>query len=522
MEVFFFGLHPDLTEKRLSKYLAEKFRPFGINHFQCEKKRRGNSATAIILDAVNGERFLQAYTVQGGKLVLEKPFRCNRSRYAVDPIKLRCLEKKVIDQAKKTVKVGQGPPTVKQFVGSSISCGTWDYLGSNLTFLPQFMMVRPLRVYFGRKQLVIMVDRIQKSLGQSELRFDIDYSSIQSLTCADTRDSAITLTLYNSPKFYKIPPREGQSASEVDELTRLFRNTLGKSPRPGPSLRPPKRIRTSGLDHKHASVAGRCYVYQLKLSLDHVQAIRALLHRKTFLPDIANWPFRVTPVPQPGTTMTLDHLVRFLEHSCYNLEFAVKFQLQRLAQNSYLLPHIVLRLIPTVIDYHKKCGFEATVNALQQMSKEIPYAGPESEAKMFTVKALGCLLTEQNESNDIISPFTLVRRYSHLVLIHRARVTPTTIHLEGPCLETKNSVLDIYSQFALSHFLRVSFQDENGEPLKFENNVELTEIHGSVFKRILDSGIEIAGQTFKFLGFSHSSLREQVGVQSSPSTVIKL
>lgn len=133
MEVFLFGLPPTTTEKRLTKYLSEKLKLFGIEIFKCEKTRRSGCATVTLLDKVNGERFLQFYTNNGGKLVLEKPFKCARSKHQADEFKLRCLEKRITDKANKVRKGAPGPPTLKQFSGSSVSCGVWDYPAGNLT-----------------------------------------------------------------------------------------------------------------------------------------------------------------------------------------------------------------------------------------------------------------------------------------------------------------------------------------------------------------------------------------------------
>ena len=509
MEVFFFELAPGTSEKRLDKYLGEKLRFFGIQHFIFEKKRRNNFAILTLLDVVNGERFLQAYSDNGKGLFLDKPFRCKRNRYKADPYKLRSMEKRLTDLAKKTL-IAHGPPTVKQFVGSSVSCGVWDYPDGNLTFVPSFMILRPLRIYFGKKELAVIVDPIDRSFGERELRIGIDYSSIHGLTSANMQDSSIMLTLYYSPKFYK----EGQELTNgvhadpaLSEMNRLT-NGLFRSLRLDMPPRPPKRIRISALNNRHAMVASSCYVYALKLSPDHIQAIKNLLHRKTFLPDIVVWPFWNGSRSSARVGSYRD-LVNLLQNSLQHVDFSIRFQLQRLAQNLYLLPHIVDRLIPKVLEFEQNRGVEATVYALQQFSKRIDYAGAASEADLFTISNLEALLNAQDDSYDTLSPFALARRYSHLVLIHRARITPTSVYLEGPYAETKNAILDRYPDFALQYFLRVTFEDENGEPLRYEPNVDLSEIHSSRFRSILDGNINVAGRKFMFLGFSHSSLRDQ-------------
>jgi RNA dependent RNA polymerase len=87
-------------------------------------------------------------------------------------------------------------------------------------------------------------------------------------------------------------------------------------------------------------------------------------------------------------------------------------------------------------------------------------------------------------------------------------VTPAGIYLEGPEPETTNRVLRAYSDHA-DHFLRVTFADEDGERVRFDRFVSFETIFHSRFKSVLDGAISIADRRFSFLGFSHSSLRDQ-------------
>ena len=378
MEVFFHGLAPGTSEKRLEKYLGEKLRFFGIQHFLFEKKRRSNCAILTLLDAVNGERFLQAYSRNGSGLFLDKQFRCAPSRNKPDHFKLRSIEKRLIDQAKKARKTAPGPPTVKQFDGFAVSCGVWDYPEDVLTYVPSFMLLRPLRVYFGKKELVVIVEPLDRSTRETELRIGIDYSSIHGLTRASMQDPSILLTLYWTPRFYRVLSLEDQESSganklqanivSADRLANDLRRVL-QLDRPSRPPRP-KRIRISALDSRHAAVASQCYVYALKLSEEHLQMITNLIHRKTFLPDLVVWPFR-NASPSSLRNTSFRDLVDLLQNSL-NIDFSIRFQLQRLAQNLYLLPHVVYRLTPKIIEFAERFGVESTVYALQVKSTVCP------------------------------------------------------------------------------------------------------------------------------------------------------
>ncbi len=51
--------------------------------------------------------------------------------------------------------------------------------------------------------------------------------------------------------------------------------------------------------------------------------------------------------------------------------------------------------------------------------------------------------------------------------------------------------------------------DVDGETFYFDKNFSNVDIFHCRFKEILNDGVEVAGRLFKFLGFSHSSLRAQ-------------
>lgn len=87
-------------------------------------------------------------------------------------------------------------------------------------------------------------------------------------------------------------------------------------------------------------------------------------------------------------------------------------------------------------------------------------------------------------------------------------VTPTGFYLDGPDNEPLNRVLRQYMAQA-ENFLRVSFLDEDGEPIFFDRDSSNERIYQQRFKGILQYGMKIGGKHFDFLGFSHSSLRSQ-------------
>lgn len=99
----------------------------------------------------------------------------------------------------------------------------------------------------------------------------------------------------------------------------------------------------------------------------------------------------------------------------------------------------------------------------------------------------------------------------NVAIIHRAKVMPSGTHFFGPEPEANNRILRKYAG-EHEYFLRVQFCDEDGAPVRFNPRISNDKIYHGRFKEAMRDGMNIAGQVYKFLGFSHSSLRGQFGV----------
>ncbi|KAF9890609.1 hypothetical protein FE257_005740 [Aspergillus nanangensis] len=99
-------------------------------------------------------------------------------------------------------------------------------------------------------------------------------------------------------------------------------------------------------------------------------------------------------------------------------------------------------------------------------------------------------------------------------LVYRANVSPTRVTFHGPELEPYNRILRKFPGHHES-FLRVSFCIENGQMLYFNRRHDYDLIFNR-FRTIMQQGIQIAGRTYTFLGFSHSSLRGHAVWFSAP------
>lgn len=74
--------------------------------------------------------------------------------------------------------------------------------------------------------------------------------------------------------------------------------------------------------------------------------------------------------------------------------------------------------------------------------------------------------------------------------------------------QVSNRVIRQYKTHS-DHFIRVEFADEDGTTLHYDSRTSNERIYEERFKQVLQDSINIAGRRFRFLGFSHSSLRSQ-------------
>lgn len=104
------------------------------------------------------------------------------------------------------------------------------------------------------------------------------------------------------------------------------------------------------------------------------------------------------------------------------------------------------------------------------------------------------------------SDYARANLYEQFTMIFRAAITPASIYLEGPDIDTTNRVLRKY-RTQRDYFIRVTFADEDGTPVWLDRNTSGDEIYGRRFAGVLNGTIPVAGRLYQTLGWSHSSLR---------------
>ncbi|KAF9978409.1 hypothetical protein BGZ73_002588 [Actinomortierella ambigua] len=95
---------------------------------------------------------------------------------------------------------------------------------------------------------------------------------------------------------------------------------------------------------------------------------------------------------------------------------------------------------------------------------------------------------------------------TNTVLLRKIAVTPTTMYLMPPSVETSNRIIRKYASYQ-DFFLRVEFTDEGRERLwAREGNVN-TALFNRIFSCLVN-GIRIGDRLYEFLAFSSSQLRD--------------
>ena len=518
MEIFLRNLPDQATEQGVERFLRPRLAQFSVHDFSCHKLRSRGCATLTVLDHSNGRDFLEAYGQQTySPLVktlryMDREIRCSRSKNEPDPMSLKVLEKERKDRlalpsdGTRTVNADQETKAAveqrlsRNFTFRSMCCGLWDYIAADLVFISHFEDTRMGTATFGSRVLTLSLPPPLGYQGFKKYRMEIFYGSVRSMVIGSELSPSVTLLLEEAPRIYKDDalPAVGDLASFMEALN--LRRAL---------TRKPPSERTTSLCPGHADVVANCLAYRLVLldpqDLQRLQALRNVRG----MPPTISW---TTSIMRPRISFVaeMSTLRGKLSELHPYLPFGLKFQLQRLAQNSFLSPGQVISLLPEIEEIAKRSGGETAVDVIRKLTHQIPFPGPHTEAEELASRGLIALM----RSNE-----TFARRerrdtenfkiqHDHIVPIYKAIVTPTGTYFYGPDLEARNRVLRKYADFT-SYFLRVSFQEEDGEPIRFDRDASNEEIFHSRFKGVLSDAIDVAGRRYEFLGFSHSSMRAQ-------------
>ena len=318
---------------------------------------------------------------------------------------------------------------------SSLSCGLWEYIGTTLVFTSYLDWSVHGNMKFGAKAAVIRMDTGQ--------RVDIRYSTVQGITTEGLPQPAITMTLTEAPHFFQPIHKERMTPTmDGSDLFALI-DLLSTS---DINQRGPTRERVPALSGEHEKIAGSCLVYRIGLvNSTFDEQMKALSHARGTPSSIRRHIDIHTPKERYEVEMS--KLLQTFSTSYINLPFAVKFQVQKLAQNGYLSPNTVSALLPEISALSNRSKARVCVNAIRRLFQQIPFPGPETEATEFQLEALICLLRgNEQQSKSRGTYLDELRGSEHVATIHRVTVTPAGTYLYGPEPESNNRVLRKYSK----------------------------------------------------------------------------
>ena len=190
------------------------------------------------------------------------------------------------------------------------------------------------------------------------------------------------------------------------------------------------------------------------------------------------------------------------------MPFDARFQLQKFAQNGLLPPDKVIELLPYVSKCLTESDVTTVVPALRYLGSQLPFAGPDTDASETELQALESMLQQSIETVSASDPYAsvLADQHEHIMLVHKALVTPAGIYLEGPEPEVGNRVLRKYSAFQ-NYFLSVTFADEDGEKLRFDRQTSSEKIYGR-YRKVLEQVINIAGRGYEVIKFTINRVKD--------------
>ncbi|KAI0537726.1 RNA dependent RNA polymerase-domain-containing protein [Xylaria digitata] len=527
--VFMGNVPATLTERTIKSELSTFMDKLDIKDWTCEKPQGKAFAILTFLYRKEGQRFLNKHGQQplpgagffraepkmkARLTLLGKSVFCKESDKEPDSTLLRVLEMKAEERIRPP-KYDEEPQTPKHvsFDARALSCGHYDYPQGKLTYTAdiQWGMQRGT-VKFARDTLIITFPH-----GLGQMRLEIPYRATHEVVISD-RPPSLFLTLWEPPRIFLLA-HENDGGDFLP--MRMMNLTMNGNSRPG------LRQRLSKIPHDnvdHGAVIGQSLIYSITLSPEEFASRIERLRENEYLKLTS---YNV-PIASFGCTYMAEGLGSFkstVTRCSQTIPFDILYQFQALVQNGYLLPStaqsLLLRLLkskshdaPKRLEDIEMTEPEASLmrfpfssRAVKKLFSQIPFPGPYTEAKMFDTDEIWSLLeiNEKEIQQGLTRELFSERARQNLTMVYKVQVTPTRIMFNGPEPEAKNRILRKFPRH-IGYFSRIQFCDEDGQDLYFNPKVSLDRVY-SRFNQILDDGFPIAGRIYKFLGFSHSSLR---------------
>ncbi|PNH38819.1 hypothetical protein VD0004_g8035 [Verticillium dahliae] len=529
MEVFLSNVPVDLSDRSLHTQLTPYMNALGILDWQCTKNRAQKTAFIAFLDKSDGHKFLQRHGKVAGAGPVANPLSAHRIAGRRDLARLtlmRChvyasLRNEAPDpflikslQMRQGVRLRNGKAPEDDthqdmvFEASGLACGHLSLVNptKSLTFVEQCWFDAPGHVRFANKTLLARFP-------DSAVILHFAYETITHLI-HDSKAATLTAVLREAPRIFL-------SNSLDDSMAAL-------------DVRGGSRSRYRVLDRytyipamrHHQKYVASCLVYQFACESKHfIRLVSQLRHRQLFPMVHEDLPLTREPTKYLEDFETANLRFQANLSECERkriVPFRLLFLTQALASNNYLHPHVADSLLFCIRQAFSTARITqqphdpVSAEAMKSLYQDIPYPYPGMEPSDLDPVALMAHLLKKEARTRKEAAMTAFKHTSNknYAWVFKANVTPTRITLHGPAYEPMNRILRKFPDHA-EYFMRVQFCDENGDDIFLSAKVSNDHIYNR-FRRVLQSGIQIAGRVYSFLGFSHSSLRSHSAWFSAP------
>ncbi|TKA75094.1 hypothetical protein B0A49_03357 [Cryomyces minteri] len=479
MDLFFRSIPAQSTEKQVKDFLRQPLRDIGVHVFHLFKPRNKGFAILTVADVDKAHEFLQRHGIPRDGIRHASPrsplifcgsrMVCERSRNGPSEVLLRHLQ---YEETASPIPRSSRERSETDYMFRTLLCGLWDYEQSQLVFVPHFRDFRRGEIKLGQKSLAFILHGTD-----SASRIDVPYYFIDGVVTGNYHNPTLSLTLKYPPKFYEV--------AVASDITHMLSHLMIAA-RMSDYQRNPKKIRVPRIGEAHEGVASTCFVYRITL-VDHTKMERLYQVLASIKSIPQTIPYATSLVnTQRSFATDVDNLTAVLRNidQFGQLPFRLRYQVQRLAWNGILPPATVAALLPTVARLVHQRGEIAATDSVRQLADQVPFSGPETDARSTQLPALSALL-EDNAGSFVFdrSTYDYLRSHSSYVLVHRVTVTPAGNYLEGPSPEVGNRVLRKYPERG-DYFIRVTFADEDGEQMRFDPQSSLHDIYER-FKELL-------------------------------------
>lgn len=258
---------------------------------------------------------------------------------------------------------------------------------------------------------------------------------------------------------------------------------------------------------------GQCLVYILELPSTTAAADLIDVFKKLADYELASYPPLIQElILQKGDSFATSQILVPIVNTPpgITVTFELMYKVNQLVQTS--------KLSGPTLDHSFYNLLQSHVTPLEHVKLIMDKLGQSADLCLDPAKYVKAELEKLQESESG-APYS-IKLAEGLIWVRRVLVTPTRLYCMGPEVDTSNRVTRHFVNH-LDRFLRVSFVDENKEPMlstvlsvptkggaQAGIEAERSEVYGRILK-VLKEGLTIGSQKYEFLAFSSSQLREQ-------------